>query len=108
MSFSKSRWLHLVLLFSLLSPYSAADSGGGYHVKLAQVSEVPRIDGFLNDSIWDEAVLLDAFTQYEPKEGGDPTEKTEAYVAYDSTNLYIGIRCFDSDPDAIRAFLTER
>ena len=86
----------------------AADSGANFNVKLPQASDIPRIDGVLNDIIWDEAIVLDAFSQYEPKEGGVPSEKTEAYLSYDASNLYIAVRCFDSNPDAIRACLTER
>jgi hypothetical protein len=54
------------------------------------------------------ATVLDSFTQYEPLEGGTPSEKTVAYIGYDSKNLYIGVKCYDSEPKAIRSCLTKR
>ncbi|MFW6137249.1 MAG: DUF5916 domain-containing protein, partial [Candidatus Aminicenantaceae bacterium] len=33
---------------------------------------------------------------------------TVAYIGYNSQNLYIGVRAFDSNPDAVRACLTKR
>ena len=33
------------------------------------------------------------------------SEKTIAYIGYDKKNLYIAVRCFDSDPNAIRALV---
>jgi hypothetical protein len=62
----------------------------------------------LDDAFWNEAVALESFTQYEPREGAKPSEKTIAYIGYDRNNLYIGVRAFDSNPKAIRACLTQR
>ncbi|MBN1291098.1 MAG: carbohydrate binding family 9 domain-containing protein [Candidatus Latescibacteria bacterium] len=60
-----------------------------------------RIDGFLNDSAWETVHTITDFTQRELVEGDPPTEKTEVKVAYDEKNLYIGIICYDSEPDKI-------
>lgn len=86
----------------------AEKANGRYFVKAVAFSNSPRIDGLLDDEFWKTAAVLDGFTQYEPREGIEPTEKTVAYVGYDKHNLYVGIRCFDSDPKAVRACLTER
>jgi len=79
-----------------------------YYVKIPEFSSPPKIDGRLENTLWENAVVLDTFTQYEPQEGAKPSEKTVAYLGYDKKNLYIGISCFDSDPKAIRASLTQR
>jgi len=79
-----------------------------YRIKALELSPAPKIDGKLEDTFWESAVVLDSFTQYQPKEGAEPSEKTVAYVGYDRENLYIGVRCFDSSPNAIRASLTKR
>ena len=63
----------------------------------------PVIDGKLNDNIWKEAVPFSGFKMVEPTPGSEPTEKTEVRVIYDQTSMYIGIRCFDSDPHKITA-----
>ncbi|MDX1384659.1 MAG: DUF5916 domain-containing protein, partial [Thermoanaerobaculia bacterium] len=41
------------------------------------------------------------FTQVRPDEGTPATERTEVRVAYDATHLYIGVVCYDSQPDAL-------
>lgn len=63
----------------------------------------PTIDGKLDDEVWKEAAALDSFVQVDPNEGAAPTEPTEVRVLFDDDNLYIGIRCFDSQPEQIRA-----
>ncbi|TET25673.1 MAG: hypothetical protein E3J76_01135, partial [Candidatus Aminicenantes bacterium] len=79
-----------------------------YHVKIPEFPSMPKIDGKLENPIWENAAVLDTFTQYEPREGSEPSEKTVAYLGYDKKNLYIAVRCFDSNPKAIRASLTQR
>ncbi len=99
------------LFFFLFSAHAIGNedsSGKAFMVSIPQLSEAPKIDGKLEDSVWREAVVLENFTQYEPLEGSDPTEKTIAYIGYDSNNLYLAIRCFDSNPKAVRACLTQR
>ena len=97
-----------VLILFLSVPAGAAGNGGNYVVHASENSPPPKIDGKLDDSFWDKASVLEQFTQYEPVEGAAPTEKTRAYIGYDRKNLYIGVRAFDSNPDAIRACLTKR
>ena len=94
-------WLSTLVTF-------AKDDARSYLVKATPFSASPQIDGKLEDSFWETAVILDNFTQYEPMEGAQPSEKTVAYIGYDKKNLYIAVRCFDSDPKAVRACLAQR
>ena len=68
-----------------------------------QASQAPRIDGRLDDPLWQGAAFQSGFLQREPLEGEPATEKTAVALAYDSRNLYIAVRCFDSEPDKIIA-----
>ncbi len=56
------------------------------------------VDGRLTEAAWDHAEPATSFTQYEPDTGYPATERTEVRFVYDSENLYIGVRCFDSEP----------
>lgn len=62
----------------------------------------PVIDGMLNDDCWrkDEGWQGD-FTQREPRSGDAPTEETKVKILYDDNNLYVAIRCYDSEPEKI-------
>lgn len=66
------------------------------------------IDGILNESIWHNGNGISEFIQREPKEGGQPSEKTEVHIAYDDDALYVGARMYDSCPDSIVTQLARR
>ncbi len=69
----------------------------------ARAAEPPVIDGRLDEPAWRGAPAIDAFTQVDPAAGAAPTERTEVRLLYDADNLYIGVRCFDSEPDLVVA-----
>src|SRR6185295_11066052 len=74
-----------------------------YSVAAHLTDQAPRIDGILDEKIWETAVMIDAFTQQEPRIGEPATERTEVRVLYDSRHLYIGVHAFDSNPAGIIA-----
>ncbi len=67
-----------------------------------------KIDGKLNEPIWEKAAKIPYLTQQQPMENSPATEKTEVYVFYDENYLYIGVKCFDSEPDKIIAYQMNR
>jgi len=67
-----------------------------------------RIEGERTESSWSRAQPIIEFVQREPAEGAPPSQRTEARVAYDDEAIYVAVRAFDSDPTAIKAFLTRR
>ncbi len=70
---------------------------------IALVTEAPEIDGVL-DEIWAAGTRLpDTWRQVLPDEGAPPSQRTEIFLMRDTRNLYIGVRCHDTDPDAIVA-----
>jgi len=68
----------------------------------------PKIDGILDDAVWQHAPMSNDFIQKNPKEGNQPTEKTTVQIVYDDEALYVGVMCYDSKPDKIVAQLTRR
>ncbi|MFB0518598.1 MAG: DUF5916 domain-containing protein [Acidobacteriota bacterium] len=68
----------------------------------------PVIDGILDDPVWQKAPHITGFKTYYPDFGKEMGEKTVAYYAYDRENLYFAFRCFDSQPDKIKAPVTSR
>jgi hypothetical protein len=64
--------------------------------KASRVERAPKLDGTLNDLIWQQATPISNFLQREPFEGQAPTEKTEVRILYDTHEVYFGITCFDS------------
>jgi hypothetical protein len=90
------------ILFSLLiSCFSAMAQETKIEAK--RVIQGPVLDGKLNDPVWDSAISFSGFRMVEPSTGSEPTEKTRVLIIYDNNNLYIGIRCYDSEPRKIAA-----
>ena len=48
------------------------------------------------------------FTQRDPIEGVDPSERTQIQVAYDDTSVYFAVRLFDKEPQKIVRQLSRR
>ena len=93
----RKKWLTaiFILLTALSFPLAAKDDSpdpSDYRVVAREAATAPKIDGRLDDEFWLGAEALDNFTQYEPREGGVPSEKTVAYIGYDRNNLYIGVK----------------
>ena len=61
----------------------------------------PTIDGVLKDSCWQTGEWSGEYTQWIPKEGARPSEKTQMKILYDDKNLYVALRAFDKEPSKI-------
>ncbi len=70
-------------------------------VRAYRIDSPPTIDGLVNESIWREMQPATGFVQQEPNNGELSTEQTEVRVAFDDDNLYLGVICFDSQPEHI-------
>jgi hypothetical protein len=68
-----------------------------------RVDHAPKLDGTLDDPLWQQATAITNFLQREPYEGQTPTEKTEVRVLYTSGTVFFGVLCFDSDYQGIIA-----
>jgi len=89
----------------LITPAFAAE----FPVVHARITaDSPRIDGILEESFWNAAEPATEFLQREPDQGALATERTEVRILRDDDNIYVGFRCFDSQPDQIIATLMRR
>src|SRR5947209_3701294 len=64
-----------------------------YSLRVAPTAVPPVIDGSLGDAAWENAPVISDFTQVEPREGAQPSERTEVRLLYDANNLYVAVRC---------------
>ncbi len=87
----------------LLSSVIFAQKSNPWKAVATKINEKIIVDGKLNESAWNKAVKISNFTEQEPVEGATPTEKTEVAFIYDSNNLYVGVWCWDSNPEKISA-----
>ena len=75
---------------------------------IAVKTSTPKIDGIFNDEEWLNGGKAAGFIQREPKEGIPSTENTEVYFYYDESNLYIGAKCYDSQPEKVMSQIAGR
>src|SRR6185295_1551051 len=68
----------------------------------------PRIDGRLNDEVWNHAQAFEDFVQEDPDNMAPPTERTVVQIAYDDRYLYFAAHCYTNDASKIRAGLGRR
>ncbi len=96
----------LAAMAAVLSPLAAQEgnhSHTNYRIPAVQVVRGPDVDGVLDDEVWSQAAVIDAFVQQEPDEGAAATERTEVRILYDAQTLYLAVRAYDSQPDAVVA-----
>ncbi|MFN3137779.1 MAG: DUF5916 domain-containing protein [Allomuricauda sp.] len=68
----------------------------------------PTINGVLEDEAWNLVEWAGDYIEWQPDENTPPSHQTKFKILYDSKNLYIGVRCYDDEPDKIVKRLSRR
>jgi hypothetical protein len=77
----------------------ARDGVGRTTVRAARLTAPLRIDGNLDEAIYDSVRSMTDFIQQDPVENAPATEKTEVWVFFDRDSVYIAGKCWDSHPE---------
>jgi hypothetical protein len=72
-------------------------------VEATRVQSGLQLDGVLQEEVWRNAKPFSEFRMVEPNPDQAPSERTELRVVYDNEALYLGITCYDSEPDKIKS-----
>lgn len=92
-----------VFYFSLLVLIAISKSSFSQSVKkIPAISSEPIIDGNLSDSIWKKAIAFKEFKTLIPISGLTPAQKTEVYLINNETDIFVGAKCFDNEPENIK------
>jgi hypothetical protein len=75
---------------------------------VTKVASPPTVDGLLEEPIWQMAPKIGELVQRQPRTGEQPSERTEVVLLYDADNLYIGVNCYDSQPQQVIGTLMAR
>ncbi|HUE95182.1 MAG TPA: DUF5916 domain-containing protein [Longimicrobiaceae bacterium] len=68
----------------------------GATLRAVRLTERLRIDGVLDEAFYHQVPAITEFVQGVPIEDGDPTERTEVWIAFDDENVYVAGRIWDS------------
>lgn len=66
------------------------------------------LDGILDEGVWKRATHGGEFVQQDPVLGAEPTERTEVRFAFNRDHLYMGVICYDSEPDKLAGNTSKR
>ena len=77
------------------------DSSATYRLRLKRASDKIIIDGKLDETSWREADAAKDFFQNFPFDTSLARSKTEAFVTYDDSHLYIAAVCYDDEQEFI-------
>ena len=77
-------------------------------VTAVRTDESIKIDGVLDEAIWESISPITEFVQRLPQDGADPTEKSKMQIAYNDQYLYFGFTFYDSEPEKVRATILNR
>ncbi|HTM33326.1 MAG TPA: DUF5916 domain-containing protein [Vicinamibacterales bacterium] len=87
------------------NPQLATPTGRGRDVPTAEAARLndgPVVDGdVLDDPVWKSVPVIAGFKQYQPFEGQPVSERTEVRIGFTRDTLYVGVVCYDSDPEGI-------
>ena len=75
------------------------DARGRATVRAVRVPEGLRLDGRLDEEVFDTVAPIGNFIQVEPNAGEPATEPTEVWIFFDDDTLYVAARCYDSQPE---------
>ncbi len=68
-------------------------------VRVIRLTTGIRLDGVLDEEVYREIAPITDFVQHVPASGAPATERSEAWVMYDDTNIYVTARVHDSAPE---------
>ena len=69
-------------------------------VRAVRLTEPLRLDGRLDEEVYDTVPPITGFFQMMPDAGEPASEETEVWVFFDRENVYVTARCWDSAPQA--------
>ena len=113
--FSPFRTMLVFFLASLLATGVTASPEPDPIKTKELTQEVPRIeqqdvtvDGYLNESAWDQASVFTDFWQFLPVDGRRAQDSTLVRVWYSPTAIHFGIQAWESHSSEIRVTLADR
>ncbi len=103
------RFNFILFVIALLCFSDIANSQNKKTLNIQRTENPPKIDGVLNDVVWETAEIATDFTQFRPEMGVESKmhQKTIVKMAYDDNAIYVSAYLKDK-PEDIQKQLTSR
>jgi hypothetical protein len=76
----------------------ARDDDGHATVRAIRITSPLRVDGTLDEEVYQREKAFGGFIQVVPKYGEPQSERSDVWVMYDDDFMYVACRCWDSEP----------
>jgi hypothetical protein len=76
----------------------ARDDQGRTTVRATRLTQEIRLDGRLDEEVYRTVPPISGFIQQLPDEGAPASERTDTWVFFDETSIYVSARAYDSAP----------
>ena len=86
-----------------VAPDTARREDGKVTMRATRLPQPLRLDGRLDEEFYRSVPAVTGFIQTDPRPGQPATEQTDVWVFFDDRQLYISLRCRDSQPDRMVA-----
>jgi hypothetical protein len=106
----RSRFVLLLttLFASVLSEAMVEPDSGRPSIHAVRVPGSITLTGRLDDAAWSQAVPVELNYEVTPGDNTPAPQRTLVRAMYDDRFLYFGFKCFDTQPEAIRANISDR
>ncbi|MHA7832258.1 MAG: DUF5916 domain-containing protein [Flagellimonas sp.] len=89
------------VLVTILLPLAIFSQSNSKSFTVKYVDDIIKVDGILDESVWETAESADNFHQYFPSDTTLAGQQTNIKMMYDNTTLYVGIRMETEGDDYI-------
>jgi len=79
------------------------EGNGTTTVRAVRIDAPLRIDGALDEDLYQRVAPMTGFIQIEPDDGTVASERTDLWLAFDGDNVYVSFRVWDSQMDRLVA-----
>ena len=84
------------------------DAGPTRSAEVTRITSDIVVDGSLDEVPWRRTPTIGELVQRLPRAGTKPTMRTDVRLLYDQNNLYVGVMCYDPEPDRVLASEMQR
>ena len=75
------------------------DASGRATIRAVPLSEPLRLDGRLDEVVYEAVPPVTGLIQVEPDAGSPATQRTDLWVTFDRDHVYVSARCWESHPE---------
>ena len=77
------------------------DAEGRTTVRVVRLSAPLRVDGNLDEELYQTVKPISDFIQVEPRAGSPASEKSEVWLSFDDQNFYVSLRASETAPERL-------